>query len=123
MELLPSSSPKSPRIVLIFSELRRDVLNEMSDPRKDSSSAEVLRVYFNKASRTLRETLGGVEELTHIHRLLILAHFAAKSRLVAELEDWSVGSRHPGYSKFEDYLAESEILAHWSWAKTQGQGQ
>lgn len=114
MDLLPSELPRNPRIERILSDLRENVLNELGDRRKDGSSAAVLRIYFNKAFFELGEVLAEGEDLRHIGRLLVLAHFAAKSRLQAELEAWVVGARHEGYLKYESYLQEVEVLALWS---------
>ncbi len=114
MDLLSAELPRNPRIEQILWDLRNNVLNELGDRRKDGSSAAVLRIYFNKAYLELGEVLAEGEDLRHIGRLLVLAHFAVKSRLEAELEAWAVGAQHEGYLKYEGYLQEVEVLALWA---------
>lgn len=100
-----------------FEVLEQSVLNELADRRKDSCSVLVLRTYFNTLSEILRVMLDCPSSLDHIDRLLVLAHAAVKSRLEDEITDWAVAAGNPGFTRYQGYLQEAKVLAHWRWNK------
>lgn len=116
--LLLEKPEVNPLIEGAFAVLKQSVLNELADPRKDSCSVLVLRTYFNTLSKTLRVLLGCPSSLDHIDRLLVLAHAAVKSRLEEELVDWASAAENTGYTRYQGYLQEAEVLAQWSWNKS-----
>lgn len=115
MALFPEDQKVNPEIEGALSVLDRQVLDELSNTRKDCCSVLVLPEYFNQLSDRLREILTSREDLDSIDRLLVLAYTAVKSKLEDELLDWAIGTVNPGYLRFQERMGEVKALAHWSW--------